>query len=325
MTPACWRARTTTSERASDVHRSVQSAWPPESSQRPSPETAIGGAPDHASPLWARAAGEKSARWANGAADGSNREGARVEARLEREPSVDVQPTRAQQREESVGARHRAHVDDGVGRRAAAAAARQRARVVHLHRLGRVEDLARRPDLRARLARLVRPRDQLRRRLPEELDLLLHRRSVLRVEALEVDGAFVRQIVEDVQVLLRVLPVLLVPEDQIDPLVEMCGHVLRLERFAVEPHELIRRSVRPRWEPDVAEGVAPLRRAEAEVVGVAEKVGEVEELGDQFLHVRHVFEARRPRLRDRIKEPIGDVEAAALQPNVLGRVRLHPK
>ena len=41
-----------------------------------------------------------------------------------------------------------------------------------------------------------------------------------------------------------------------------------------------------------------------------------------YLDVRHVGQAGRPRLRERVEEPVGHVEAAALQRDVLRRVRL---
>ncbi len=50
-------------------------------------------------------------------------------------------------------------------------------------------------------------------------------------DGLEVHGALVRQVVEDVGGADRLGPALLVAENQVDPLMQLTGHELRLQRL----------------------------------------------------------------------------------------------
>ena len=174
------------------------------------------------------------------------------------------------------------------------------------------------PRLCARMAPRVRPREELRGGLPEEEDLGLNGLSERGLELLEIDRAFVREVVEDVERLFCGGAALLAAEDEVDPLVQVCGDVLALERGAVLADEVLWRGG-PRREAHVAERAPLLRDAERQLSRVAQEVGAREELGDELLDVGHVGEARVPRAAEAVKEAIGNIEETPLQPDVLRR------
>ena len=58
------------------------------------------------------------------------------------------------------------------------------------------------------------------------------------------------------------------------------------------------------------------RRTQVEVVCVREELGQVEELGDEFAHVRHVVLRRRaPRVLHAVEHPVRQIKMAALRGN----------
>eukprot|EP00160_Parvularia_atlantis_P020755 Unigene8732_Nuclearia_a/m.26721 Unigene8732_Nuclearia_a/g.26721 ORF Unigene8732_Nuclearia_a/g.26721 Unigene8732_Nuclearia_a/m.26721 type:complete len:448 (+) Unigene8732_Nuclearia_a:817-2160(+) len=182
----------------------------------------------------------------------------------------------------------------------------RRARVghdrAHRRRLGRA-------PLPVRLLKLAR------RRLAIAADLrdrgrLLH----LVLDLVHVDRALVRQRVEQVERLGRLLARLLVAKDEIDPVVKVLRHEGRLERLQVLAHKQTRITLGPRRQDHVVHALAVLLHAEVVHVEVAQELGEVEKLGDELLHVRgRVRRRQRPRLLDRVERAVGDVEAAALK------------
>ena len=172
----------------------------------------------------------------------------------------------------------------------------------------------------------VRRVPQLRGALPKVGDLHLHgppRDGVL--DSVHVHGVLVGQVVKHVARLDGVLAALLVAEDQVDPVVEVSGHVVRLERLPVEADELFLAAVGPGGQHDVAEGVARLGHAHVEPVRVGQRLGEVEELGNQLLEVGRVAQAPLPGGRDRVKHAVGLVKVAPLEVPEVRREGLHSR
>eukprot|EP00965_Chrysotila_dentata_P069267 2289128-Pleurochrysis_carterae.AAC.1 len=90
----------------------------------------------------------------------------------------------------------------------------------------------------------------------------------------------------------------------------------------MQSDKLVRIS-RPPRQLGVAERHAALHHAQVEAVAVAQKVGAVEKLWYQLLHVGHVLEARGEGVADRVEEPVGHVEAAAwMHPHTLTHARM---
>lgn len=69
----------------------------------------------------------------------------------------------------------------------------------------------------------------------------------------DVDVALVEEVVEEVDAVHRRLTVLLVPEDEVDPLVQVLTDVVALQRLSVHADELTRVLFGPRWQHHVAE------------------------------------------------------------------------
>jgi len=171
----------------------------------------------------------------------------------------------------------------------------------------------------------VRRGEELHRRLAEAGDLRAQRLALGRVgDALEVDGALVGEVEEDVVRLLRRLPLLLSAKDEVDPQVQVAAHVLRLEGAPVLRDEVVR-AARPHRQHHVAHPLVVLPHAELEAAVVAQKVGQVEELGDELLDVGEGGGARVPRLLERREEPVRVVEAPRLQLDRVRGVRLEPE
>lgn len=141
----------------------------------------------------------------------------------------------------------------------------------------------------------MRLHKQLRRSLPKIPDLVLdgfpHHLILNRVQ---VDAPLVSQIIEAIRRPYRLGAFLLVPEDQIYPLMQLAGHEFGFQRHPVDPHELFR-GAGPGRELRVSYGFPVLVQAQSVPVGVDEHFGEEIELGDQLLHVRSVPLAVLPR------------------------------
>ena len=166
---------------------------------------------------------------------------------------------------------------------------------------------------------------QLHRNLSEIRNLRLHRLAHDRVvDRREVHAALVREVVKQVVHLQRARPALVAPENQVDPVVQVRAHVLALQRSAVDAHERLGRSVRPRRQLDVANNRSVLPLSELDAVAVLEALRQVEQLGDELFDVRVHLLAVAEGLRNRMKEPVRKVEATALQLDCERREGLHP-
>ena len=96
-------------------------------------------------------------------------------------------------------------------------------------------------------ARGVRLAQELCGRLAKVEDLVLEGRALeLVLDAVEVDGALVAHVREDVERALGGVAALLVAKDEVDPLVQVRAHVVALERRAQRAHKGARAAVRPR-------------------------------------------------------------------------------
>ena len=159
---------------------------------------------------------------------------------------------------------------------------------------------------------------QLRRDLSEVLDHSFDRLASDRIfDGVDVHRLFVRAVHEDVQGVDGRLPGLFVAEDQIDPFVQMSRDVVRLQGQSMQTNELFRGLMRPGRELNVLHGLmGDLQFAQIESVVVAKKLGQVEELGNQFLHVVGRVENVRPGGLKGMELSIGDVELATVQLNV---------
>ena len=102
---------------------------------------------------------------------------------------------------------------------------------------------------------------------------------------LQVDRALVGGEVEEIVRGFRRRPVLLVTKHQVNPLIQMRGHVLALQRLALHPHELLGGAVGPRRQLHVTQGLSVLPHAQLVVVAVVEELGLVVKLRDQLLDV----------------------------------------
>jgi len=155
--------------------------------------------------------------------------------------------------------------------------------------------------------------EQLARSLTERLDLLFNSLTHHRVALLvEVNGALVREIVEHVCRPDCLWPLLLVAEDQVDPLVELARDKLRLESLSVDPDKLLG-TVCPRRQLDVVH-LGPVVQSAKSVVGaVDEHLWQVIELWDQLLHIACVPLTVGPAGPHAAEQPVGMVELASLQ------------
>ena len=88
-----------------------------------------------------------------------------------------------------------------------------------------------------------------------------------------------------------------VPEDEVDPLVQVLRHVTALQCLAMQSHKFLRVAAGPGGQTDVPDRLAFLRLPEVEVVAVREEVGQAVELWDEFAHVLEVHRGgAQPRL-----------------------------
>ena len=175
--------------------------------------------------------------------------------------------------------------------------------------------------MRVGRSRGVRRGEEPPRRLSELVYLRLRRRAlggVFRLVEVE-QRALVRQRVKRVIRRLRGGTALLVPEHQIDPVVESRGDARALQRRAVPSQKRLGGTPRPTRQRHVAErGAVLLPRAQRQPARVAEEIpGEGEKLGAEFLDIRGGGERGLPRLRDGVEESIRGVVFAVLQSKVV--------
>ena len=83
-------------------------------------------------------------------------------------------------------------------------------------------------------------------------------------DAVDVDVAFVEEVVEDVDGLEGGLALLFEAEDEVDPLVEMRRDEVALQRLAVSADELARIALGPRRQQNVVQRGAALFHAQIE-------------------------------------------------------------
>lgn len=122
-------------------------------------------------------------------------------------------------------------------------------------------------------------------------------------DVVEVFGAVVGEVVEDVDALDSGFSSLLAPEDEIDPLVEMFTHVWTLKSLSVLGYENLWVSFGPWRKLDGVDATAiSLSHAEIVPVAVGEEFREVEEFWDQFSNIAHiVLRCRLPGLLDGVE------------------------
>eukprot|EP00162_Nutomonas_longa_P010978 comp20268_c0_seq1/m.40279 comp20268_c0_seq1/g.40279 ORF comp20268_c0_seq1/g.40279 comp20268_c0_seq1/m.40279 type:complete len:404 (-) comp20268_c0_seq1:503-1714(-) len=140
---------------------------------------------------------------------------------------------------------------------------------------------------------------------------------------IEIDLAFIGEIVEDIQCLGGLGSGLLVSKDEIDPLVQVLRDIVAFQRHAHLACELARVAMGPRREHHTIHKRAFLLHTEIKAVGILEKVAQIVELGNELLDVGHCgFRRRAPGLLDAVEEAIGVIEFAALQRQKVLRKRL---
>ena len=178
-------------------------------------------------------------------------------------------------------------------------------------------------DGERRAARRMRLGEQLGGYLAEVAYLRLEGVACARVlDGVEVDGALVGQVIEDVGGAHGLRSALLVAEYEIDPLVQLARDELGLERHAIDAHEIVR-ALGPLGQLDVVDGLLlVLGAAQVEAIQVEEHLRQVEELRHQLLHVRRVALAVLPRRRHRVERAVRVVELAVLHVQEDGCERL---
>eukprot|EP00968_Pinguiococcus_pyrenoidosus_P014160 scaffold1282_cov251-Pinguiococcus_pyrenoidosus.AAC.73 len=163
-----------------------------------------------------------------------------------------------------------------------------------------------------------------RRRDPKVLDLSDGRLPHDRVRDLvDVDRSLVGHVHEDVLRLPGRLALLLGSEHEVDPQMKLVRHLQGLEGLAMEPHELARVSLGPRWQFNMVNGDILLGDAEVKAVAVAQELGQVEELGDQLPDILEVLTRRgSPTRLDALEKAVRLVELPVLERQSSPRVRL---
>ena len=171
----------------------------------------------------------------------------------------------------------------------------------------------------------VAPRVRLGEQPPRRAAKLVHLRLQtgashrVRLGVQLEQRVLVRERVEDVIRAFRLVAVLLVPEDEVDPFVDTPRHVLGLERRAVRSEKGGRVAVRPRRKDHVPElRAVPCPATERQVPDVDQKVRRWgEKLRSELLDVGGRRQHALPRLRDGVKLAIGRVVPPALKPEVV--------
>ena len=166
----------------------------------------------------------------------------------------------------------------------------------------------------------VAPRVRLGKQPPRRAAKLVHLRLQtgashrVRLGVQLEQRVLVRERVEHVIRAFRLVAVLLVPEDEVDPFVDTPRHVLGLERRAVRSEKGGRVAVRPRRKDHVPElRAVPGPATERQVPDVDQKVRRWgEKLRSELLDVGGRRQHALPRLRDGVKLAIGRVVPPAL-------------
>ncbi len=168
----------------------------------------------------------------------------------------------------------------------------------------------------------MRPHKQLLRRLSELHDLHFEGEALGGVgDLFEVDGAFVAEGMEEVVGGECGVAFLLEAEDEVDPPVDVLGHVGAFEGLALDFQEVFG-ALGPVGQLHVLRGSATRGYIDGFFVGAAaEREPETvlqeggirgKELGDKLADVSGVLEGRMPFLVDGVEQSVGVVELAAL-------------
>lgn len=141
---------------------------------------------------------------------------------------------------------------------------------------------------------------------------------------IEVFGAVVGEVMEDVNAFDGGFSALLAAEDEVDPLVQVFAHMWTLEGFSMLGDKYFGISLRPRRKLDGVDApTIALSHAKIVAIAVREEFGEVEELRNQFSNVAHiVFRSRLPGFLDRIEQSIRMIEIATLEQEIRLNERL---
>lgn len=114
--------------------------------------------------------------------------------------------------------------------------------------------------------------EQLRGALSKLLNLRFDGGLLTRVSnAFYLDAALVREVVVDIVRSQGRGTLLLVPEDQVDPLVQMSRDIVRLEGLDVRA-DIIPRATRPGRQHDVVETLSAVAMTQVESFGIDEEV-----------------------------------------------------
>mmetsp|Transcript_18552 Transcript_18552/g.59066 ORF Transcript_18552/g.59066 Transcript_18552/m.59066 type:complete len:288 (-) Transcript_18552:3653-4516(-) len=165
--------------------------------------------------------------------------------------------------------------------------------------------------------------EQMQRALAEVGNLQLRRMSNGGIlDRIDVHGAMVSEVVKHVVRLNCGRPALLIPEDEVDPMVQVLGYKLRLERLPLLRHEILWRRC-PRWKSHCAHFETVLGGPQRKRIVVAQEAWIVEPLGGQLFHFRQPRCAHAPCSANREEEAICHVETVVLVPHVRCCKRLH--
>mmetsp|Transcript_29618 Transcript_29618/g.91480 ORF Transcript_29618/g.91480 Transcript_29618/m.91480 type:complete len:301 (-) Transcript_29618:1669-2571(-) len=129
--------------------------------------------------------------------------------------------------------------------------------------------------------------------------------------------AFVRNVVEDVARRHGLVALLLAAEHEVDPAVQAGSNRFAFQGRTLQHTELLRRRG-PLGQLDRVEIHPVATRAECDPIDVGVQLGQRVHLRDELLRVAAAGPRRaRPRLRDGVKQAVGDVEATSLVPRRL--------
>ena len=146
-----------------------------------------------------------------------------------------------------------------------------------------------------RAPRRMRLAQQLTRCLAKVFNLTLECLLGDRVlDTLQINGALICKIIKHITIPDRFWTPLLVSKYQIDPLMDLTRHKLRLQCHAVDAHEIVR-VLGPLGQLNVVHQVVVLRAAHVKLIQIEKHLGQVEKLRYKLLHVRGVALTVLPR------------------------------
>jgi hypothetical protein len=131
----------------------------------------------------------------------------------------------------------------------------------------------------------------------------------------KIHCAFIGEVVEQVVRVHGSLASLLVPKNEVDPVVNVFGHVLALQSLSTLFDEIAFRA-RPGRQLHIVHFVAILPHAQIQTTDVAQEAAlslQPIKLGDQLLHIVLRIQTTGPRPCDGGEQTIGVVEPAVLQ------------